>query len=182
MGESDSEEKTNEYRVVTSGLSKITELMSKITLAQSLENKLWLSFQTNPKKVFKLLRLGESAGKLDDNLTFFQWLNYVNMYRDKKGEDYFSDYGLFKLLKDSRPETELLTVLQSMKRIPDMKTRAESMQLYLFEASPSSHKLLNEMWLKSRENPEDVFRILNLAKADLGVKYPEFIQKCSKPT
>ncbi|GMF46870.1 unnamed protein product [Phytophthora fragariaefolia] len=42
------------------------------------------------------------------------------------------------------------------------------MQIYLFESSPHSRKLLNEPWLKSRESPENVFNMLHLSGARLN--------------
>ncbi|OWZ08754.1 RxLR effector protein [Phytophthora megakarya] len=143
----------------------MSKIIPRLEPTPAVVNKL-AKLKTNPKKAYKMLHLGKTIGKLDDNPTFLPWLQYINLYRNKWGDHTFPDDALLGLLKDTRPEDEVVALLQWMKHVPGMKTRAESMQLYLFEylSSSSTHKLMNEAWLQSRENPKNVFRVLNRAE------------------
>ncbi|OWZ07909.1 RxLR effector protein [Phytophthora megakarya] len=161
-------EDINEDRGGISELPKIGDIMSKILPrlepTPAVINKL-SKVETNPKKAYEMLRLGKDVGKLEDNPTFVPWLQYIKMYRNKRGEYYFSDDSLLTLLKETRPEREVVELLQWMKQVPGMKIHAETMQVYLFDypISTATRKLMNEAWLKARVRPRNVFTVLNRA-------------------
>ncbi|EGZ21213.1 hypothetical protein PHYSODRAFT_285572 [Phytophthora sojae] len=161
-------------RAYIPGLSPIVGALSKISpSAQELANKVWLKSRTNPALVFNMLRFGEAATKLDDNPRFLLWLNYVDMYRKLELRS-FSDEKIIHLLLKFQSEARLVSLSLSLREIPARKNLADLMQFYLVEGSASSRKLLNEAWLKSRETPQSVFKILRLDRARLPVdKLPD---------
>ncbi|POM69596.1 Secreted RxLR effector peptide protein [Phytophthora palmivora] len=144
-------EDEDEERIGISDLSKIAE---KLPLDA-------LKLGMNPKDVFTRLHFAEAGVKLDDNLEFIEWLHYISLYKASKGQTAFSDRTLFELLRQSKSEEELVTLFHSLRQIPAMKNIADTMQGMLFDRLPSSHKLMNEVWLKHQETPEEVFKILN---------------------
>ncbi|KUF89623.1 hypothetical protein AM587_10005895 [Phytophthora nicotianae] len=107
------------------------------------------------------------------------WLLYVNNYRAKRGgESWFSDNKLFDLLRKVRSEEELVILFQSLRKYPAIKNLADEMQAYMILSSASSHKLVNEAWLKSRESPLHVFESMRLGDETLEsfASSPLFIQ------
>ncbi|EGZ21190.1 hypothetical protein PHYSODRAFT_285571 [Phytophthora sojae] len=147
-------------RAYIPGLSPIAGAVSKISpSAQKLANKLWLQSKTDPELVFNVLHLGEAAAKLDNNPRFLLWLKYVDMYANLKFRS-FSDHQIVVLLRKSHSDEKLVTLSQSLRRIPARKNLAEMMQRYLIEDSASSRPLLIAAWRESLETPDEVFKIL----------------------
>ncbi|ETI34486.1 hypothetical protein L917_18166 [Phytophthora nicotianae] len=126
--------------------------------------KLALSMKVNPEVFYKRLRFSKAVGKLGDNPEFLAWLQYVLKYRAKTGDATFPLVRLLDLLRNTRPDRDLVELFQSLRRIEGMMNTADKMQIDLFERSPDAHRMMNEMWLKSRESPRDIFSILELNK------------------
>lgn len=144
-------------------LPKIAEQAAKILPSSfNLANKVWLKSLTDPRDVFKTLRLGEaSLTRLDDNPKFLQWLKYVTMYRAKREGPWFTDISALNLLRTTTPDAELVVLLQSIKLVSNMKKSAETMQRYVLETSaPAIHRWMHEVWLRGGETPQSVFNIL----------------------
>ncbi|OWY96392.1 RxLR effector protein [Phytophthora megakarya] len=148
----------------------ISSAIVKITYNQLLKTN------THPEKYFKRIRLAKANVKLEDNSGVAHWLHYVKLYRDKnRGDHWFTDEQIINLLRNSKPETELVSFFQSLRQIPDMETFADALQRSMVLNSASSHKVMNNVWLKSRETPEEVFNILRLKDKDFEDN-PLFIQ------
>ncbi|KAG6965467.1 hypothetical protein JG687_00005435 [Phytophthora cactorum] len=147
------EDKIKEERAGVPGMTKLDELAYKMALKTTID----------PMGIFKRLRVVKTGGKLDGNKEFILWLLYVNQYRTKRGGRFwFSDDKLFDLLRKTKSEEELVTLFQSLRQYQDIKYITDDMQAYMILSSASSHRLVNEAWLKSRETPEKVFNILRL--------------------
>ncbi|KAG6951305.1 hypothetical protein JG687_00013709 [Phytophthora cactorum] len=147
--------------------------MSKL---DDLAYKLALKNDMNPTDLFLHLRVVKTDGELQGNPKFIRWLQYAMKYRAKRGGEFrFSDEEIFDLLTKTKPEAELVVLFQSLRQVPGMKTLAENMQAYMVLSSASSHRLVNEAWLKSRETPQQVFKILRLQHKALDSN-PLFIQ------
>ncbi|KAG7388566.1 hypothetical protein PHYPSEUDO_012203 [Phytophthora pseudosyringae] len=114
-----------------------------------------------------MLRFNQAGAKLDETPAFHQWLKYVDMYRTKKGNHWFGDSDMVQLLQTAMREEDLVALLHSLRQVPRMKDHAETMQRFVFLDSKSNHRLMNGVWLKSHELPEEVYKILkkNLAGA-----------------
>ncbi|EEY64521.1 secreted RxLR effector peptide protein, putative [Phytophthora infestans T30-4] len=143
----------SEERAGVSGIAWLGNLASKWALKNT----------RNPMQIFKLLRTVKTGGKLEGDKEFVWWLLYVNRYRAKlQDKASFSDDKLFDLVRKLNSEEELVSLFQSLRHYPDIKNIADDMQAYLILSSASSHRLMNEAWLKFRETPEVVFNILRL--------------------
>ncbi|KAG2789940.1 hypothetical protein PC116_g27638 [Phytophthora cactorum] len=125
--------------------------------------------------MFHSLRVVKAGGKLNRNPEFIQWLQYVMKYRAKRGEFRFKDDTILDLLRKTKPEAELVTLFQSVRRVADMKIIADNLQVHMVLSSASSHRLVNDAWLKAGESPQQVYKILSLAGDSLD-NNPLFIQ------
>lgn len=132
----------------------------------SVANWLWLQSKTSPKDVWNALHLGETAAtRLDDNPKFWQWLEYVNMFRAKKGNHWFSDGDVFEILAKTTPQADLAVIFQALRAVPGMKNAATILQQYLFaSASSATRRWMNEVWLQAGESPQNVYTILRLSE------------------
>ncbi|OWZ20253.1 Avirulence (Avh) protein [Phytophthora megakarya] len=153
---------SKEERLTVPGLSNILVFAStsKVTSAKERKIAKWLQKDTKPDVVFNKLKLGRGKEKLDDSPLFRRWVQYVQMYQTKKRD--FSDYNMYMVLKQSNSEEKLVELFHSMRRYPEMKDLANTLQMKMYTWRPSSHKVMEEVWLKSRENPEEVFSILHV--------------------
>ncbi|POM64461.1 Secreted RxLR effector peptide protein [Phytophthora palmivora] len=143
----------NEERVTIPEASKTTKVFYKLLL----------KLDTPPKNLFNRLRLEDPGIKLGDNPVFLQWLQYVIKFQAKKGEDAFSNGQLYDLLQNIKTESELVNFFHSLRRKPNMKNLADTMQRYMVLDSASSHKVMNNAWFNSRETPMEVWNILRLS-------------------
>ncbi|ETK84288.1 hypothetical protein F441_10937 [Phytophthora nicotianae CJ01A1] len=156
----------NEEKAGILGSSKLTDLFIKLNAKKNV----------HPASIFQGLRVVKAGGKLDGNAEFIRWLWYVLEYRAKRGETAFTERELFSLLRQSkRTEEELVALSQSLRQVPGMKNIADEMQTYMILSSASSHRLMNEVWWRSRETPQQVFNILRLGDETLDDN-PLFIQ------
>ncbi|KAG3024821.1 hypothetical protein PC128_g8719 [Phytophthora cactorum] len=158
------------------GLEKIAASMQK-SLSGAWVSKA-LQEETYPVTVYNTLRLQEAGTKLDETPIFRQWQKYVETYRAKNAVTSFTDFDMFVLLQKTMPDENMVTLLHSLRKTPVMKDHADNMQRILFMMSKTSHKTMNTVWLQSRETPEEVFKILRLAKAPMGAfdETPELVQ------
>ncbi|KAF1787238.1 hypothetical protein GQ600_26923 [Phytophthora cactorum] len=76
-------------------------------------------------------------------------------YRAKRGEFRFKDDTILDLLRKTKPEAELVTLFQSVRRVADMKIIADNLQVHMVLSSASSHRLVNDAWLKAGEKLAD---------------------------
>ncbi|KAG3095598.1 hypothetical protein PI124_g16003 [Phytophthora idaei] len=107
-------------------LSKIAGAVAKVRpSAHNIANKMWLKFRTNPEVVFKELDLRKTGVKLANNPAFLQWVKYVDMYNAKKGNLWFSENSIFKLLQKSKPEAELVVFFHSLQQVRRMSNFAD---------------------------------------------------------
>ncbi|KAI9994230.1 hypothetical protein PInf_016798 [Phytophthora infestans] len=70
-----------------------------------------------------------------DASELIQGNRYVKAYRDGYQEKIFSDAQIARFLTEAKPqlaEWQFAILFQSLKGVPDLKTLAENMQLYLF--------------------------------------------------
>ncbi|POM78226.1 Secreted RxLR effector peptide protein [Phytophthora palmivora] len=156
------EEVHDEERVDTEGLaSRVAALTSRIFKSSSSpQNQVqrWMQYQFHPQELFGALRLGNAAARVDDNTNLLEWLRYIVAFRSKKGEQAFSDLDLYYLLLKTNSADELTTLFQSLNKTPGLTQLAASMQ-----------KLLSGSWvsksLRKMENPEDVYKMLQLESA-----------------
>ncbi|KAG6970676.1 hypothetical protein JG687_00002489 [Phytophthora cactorum] len=149
-------------------------LLLKTNSAQDLTT-LFRSLKDSPG----LEKIAAKAGtKLDETPIFRQWQKYVETYRAKNAVTSFTDFDMFVLLQKTMPDENMVTLLHSLRKTPVMKDHADNMQRILFMMSKTSHKTMNTVWLQSRETPEEVFKILRLAKAPMGAfdETPELVQ------
>ncbi|KAG6943587.1 hypothetical protein JG688_00017528 [Phytophthora aleatoria] len=113
----------------------------------------------NPTDFFLHLRAVKPGGELEGNPKFIRWLQYAMKYRAKRGRGLrFSDEEILDLLRKTKPEAQLVVLFQSLRQVPGMKTLAENIQACMVLSSASSHRLVNEAWLKSRETPSKFSR------------------------
>lgn len=147
----------------TPGLSKFASNIQE-SLSGAWVSKTLLK-ETSSKTAFEVLRLKEAGSKLDDTPVFHQWLKYVEAYRAKRGTVMFGDIDMFSLLQKTMPERELTTLFYSLRKVPNMKNNAETMQRFMFWKSKTSRKTMNDVWLKFREPPEEMFKVLRVAES-----------------
>ncbi|KAG3062086.1 hypothetical protein PI125_g24587 [Phytophthora idaei] len=162
----------------TDGEDKIKEVRAGIpgsSVIDTVAYTLALQLKRDPTDMFHSLRVVKAGGKLNGNPEFIQWLQYVMKYRAKRGEFRFKDDTILDLLRKTKPEAELVTLFQSVRRVPDMKTIADNLQVHMVLSSASSHRLVNDAWLKAGESPQQVYKILSLAGDSLD-NNPLFIQ------
>ncbi|OWY96336.1 RxLR effector protein [Phytophthora megakarya] len=144
------------------------------TSVGNLVNKAFLKLDMNPSGLFAMLNLAHARVKLDNNARFIQWFQYVLRYRQKELR-WFDDDKIFKLLQKSKSEDDLVTLFHNLRQVPELKNLADKMQRMLWK-SPSSHELMSQIWLKTSETPNEVFKILNLKSATLDVHNKKFLQ------
>ncbi|OWZ05004.1 RxLR effector protein [Phytophthora megakarya] len=118
----------------------------------------------NPDVLFDMLKLSAFGGKLDGSPLFSQWLKYVSTFREKR---YYDDYQMLDLFRKVMPEESVVTLLHSLRQVPGMKNQADTMLRKLFFDSKTSHKVINDVWLKAKVSPEEVFKILQLNQASM---------------
>ncbi|ETP25966.1 hypothetical protein F441_01227 [Phytophthora nicotianae CJ01A1] len=160
---------SGEERAGTSGFSH---------LADGIVAKMMKAAKMNPAKVFEQMRFGEASTKLSsNNNAFIEWLRYADNFMATKGTEQFSAHYLFNLFwKSGHSKEELIELFQSLSRVQGMKGLANTMQLHMFKASRDSRTLMNTMWLKALETPDEVFTTLRLADNALDDYYrPELI-------
>lgn len=151
--------------------------ISGIAMIDDLAYKWALKNTRDPMDAFQRLHVVKTGGKLEGNKEFIRWLQYVNRYkatrRVKFGED-----ELLSLLMKTRAEEELVSLFQSLRQYPDITKMASDMQASMILSSASSHRLINEAWLMSRETPGEVFKILRLGDNSISrlENNPLFIQ------
>ncbi|POM69177.1 Secreted RxLR effector peptide protein [Phytophthora palmivora] len=163
---------------IESGRSNDQERVGFPSVSQAIDKlayKALLKMNTEPENIFNKLRFAEANVNLNNNPAFIQWLQYVLKYRAKNDNFGFSNDYLFDILRNAKPEAELVTLFQSLRQVPGMKDLADTMQKYMILSSASSHRLMNDVWLKSRETPKEVFNILGLRNVELE-NNPLFIQ------
>ncbi|EEY59959.1 secreted RxLR effector peptide protein, putative [Phytophthora infestans T30-4] len=146
IGDQDKEERAQGKRI-----SAVTE---------NLAYKLGLKAQIKPEAFFTRIHFSETVGKLDDSTEFMRWLQYVLKYRNKMGETSFSDAKFAALLRNAKPDEEVLELLQSLRRVDGMKDLVDRLQTYLFKMYPSIHNMMNEAWLNTRQNPRELFNLV----------------------
>ncbi|KAF1776710.1 hypothetical protein GQ600_16397 [Phytophthora cactorum] len=83
-------------------------------------------FSRNPPAVFKILRLKYQT--LDSYPLFIQWLRYVKLYKAQP-----EDVQVLNILlkKKITSDTEIGTLFQSIKEIPDLEELAKILQTHL---------------------------------------------------
>ncbi|EEY61584.1 secreted RxLR effector peptide protein, putative [Phytophthora infestans T30-4] len=147
---------SGEERATTSSISRfgdevLIKLMKKVSM--------------NPTSVFNRLHFGEATTKFtSSSKAFIDWLQYANKFMATKGTEQFSTHHLFNLLWHSRQSNEdLINLFQTLSRVEGMKNLANTLQLYMFRAAKSSHKMMNTVWLQALETPSEVFTTLHLA-------------------
>ncbi|POM81355.1 RxLR effector family [Phytophthora palmivora] len=161
---------------IENGRSNDQERVGFPSVSQAIDKlayKALLKMNTEPENIFNKLRFAEANVNLNNNPAFIQWLQYVLKYRAKNDNFGFSNDYLFDILRNAKPEAELVTLFQSLRQVPGMK--ADTMQKYMILSSASSHRLMNDVWLKSRQTPTEVFNILGLRNMKLEGN-PLFIQ------
>ncbi|KAG6958827.1 hypothetical protein JG687_00009154 [Phytophthora cactorum] len=89
---------------------------------------------------------------------FLAWPRYMLQFRAKTGEDLFSNVKFLRLLREAKPDEEVLELLQSLRRVNGMKTLVDEMQAHLIKIYPS---MMNEAWLKFRESPKEIHSFLH---------------------
>ncbi|OWY99485.1 RxLR effector protein [Phytophthora megakarya] len=159
------DKRNNEERIGFSGLSKFVENQSV---------KVFLKMGTNPSELFTRLRLAKDGVKLDDNPVFIRWLQYVYQYREKSLKSFY-DEEIVDLLRNSKSDDELVTLFHNLRQVPEMKNLADKLQRTLLWISPTSNQMMNEVWLKNKQTPEEVFKILNLRDGPLDVENKVFL-------
>ncbi|KAG6974746.1 hypothetical protein JG688_00002891 [Phytophthora aleatoria] len=99
--------------------------------SHKLVNEAWLDSRETPQQVFKILRLKYQT--LDSNPLFIQWLRYVKLYKAQPEGASFSDVQVLNILlkKKITSDTEIGTLFQSIKEIPDLEL-AKSLQTHLY--------------------------------------------------
>ncbi|OWZ02319.1 RxLR effector protein [Phytophthora megakarya] len=117
----------------------------------------------SPALLFKTVGLGKESVKLDNNNpTFIRWLQYVKKYRATKDDEFaFVDNQLIKLLNGKLSESELVTLSVSLTKVSGLEDLSSSL-IRSLAWMESRHKLFNEAWLKAKESPDKVFKILEL--------------------
>ncbi|EEY59965.1 secreted RxLR effector peptide protein, putative [Phytophthora infestans T30-4] len=127
---------------------------------EKLAYKLALSLKMNPEIFFTGIRFSETVGKLNHSPEFMDWLRYVLKLRRKMGETSFSDAKFASLLRNAKPDEEILELLHAVRRVKGMKNLVDQLQTHLFQIYPSIHNMMNQAWLNSRESPKELFSLL----------------------
>ncbi|KAG2894475.1 hypothetical protein PC116_g10759 [Phytophthora cactorum] len=81
---------------------------------EKLAYKVTLILKVNPEVFFTRSRFSESVEKLDRNPEFLAWPRYMLQFRAKTGEDLFSNVKFLRLLREAKPDEEVLELLQSL--------------------------------------------------------------------
>ncbi|OWZ15843.1 RxLR effector protein [Phytophthora megakarya] len=149
----------NEDRVDTQTLSsKIPGLVSKLFRSSSTQDKTiirWLEAQKHPEEILKILNVGKSVAKRDDE-DLLQWLRYVVAFRNKKGQSAFTDLDLYSILRKTNSREELVKAFQSLEDVPDLRTLATNMQ-----KSMSGNTNINNF--QASVNPDVLFDMVQLS-------------------
>ncbi|KAF4044442.1 hypothetical protein GN244_ATG03149 [Phytophthora infestans] len=151
---------TNETRFGDQDKEERAQGKRRSAFTEKLTYKLALKMQVKPEDFFTRIRFSETVGMLDDSTEFMSWLQYVLRYRSKMGETSFSDAIFAALLRNAKPDEEVLELLQSLRRVDGMKGLVDRLQTHLFETYPSMHNLMNGAWLHSRQNPRELFNLV----------------------
>lgn len=130
-------------------LDKTTWKLRKVDM--KLSNKIWISWGKDPDYIFKYLKLIKTGEKIDETKKVIQWFRFVKDYRSAKGEGWFPDYRIYTLLLKAAQESNLATLFQSLKQIPDVKSLAETMQKYQFKR-----------WIDLGNNPVSIVKLLGI--------------------
>lgn len=147
----------------TPGMTKIGASMEKSLSGNWIRKA--LEQDTYPTIVYNTLRLKDAGTKLDDTPMFRQWLEYVEKYWNKNAGAFFGDTQMLTLFQKTMTEEEdIIKLVHMLRNNPGMKSHADKLERYLLLTSESSHKTMADVWLKARETPEEVFRILRLAE------------------
>ncbi|KAG3244683.1 hypothetical protein PI124_g10547 [Phytophthora idaei] len=150
--------KMNEASTDDQGKEERAQLRRISALTEKLAYKVALILKVNPEVCFTRIRFSESVEKLDRNSEFLAWLRYMLQFRAKTGEDLFSNVKFLRLLREAKPDEEVLELLQSLRRVDGMKTLVDEMQAHLVKIYPF---MMNEVWLKFRESPKEIYSFLH---------------------
>ncbi|POM71278.1 Secreted RxLR effector peptide protein [Phytophthora palmivora] len=121
-----------------------------------------LAKETNPMVVFNSLNLQKAGKHLDEVPMFYQWLEYVNLYRLQRRDESFGDPYMLHLFQKAMSDNDAVTLVHKIRQVPGMKDSADTMQYLLFLNSEATHKQMINTWLQSGLHPEEVFKILRL--------------------
>ncbi|OWY94092.1 Avirulence (Avh) protein [Phytophthora megakarya] len=120
-----SEERVN-FQGVATGLSeKIKKLLQKLS------NMFYRIRGKTPSDVINSL-LASRNWVGNENKKLIKWFRFAKSYRKAKGISDGEIYALLKPIQIQR-ESQLATLFQSMKSIPDLKNMGETMQMYQFK-------------------------------------------------
>ncbi|KAG6965400.1 hypothetical protein JG687_00005442 [Phytophthora cactorum] len=109
-------------------LSNIVALASKAS--PSATNKLLLSVNKRPDKMFNLLGLGKG---LDSTSKLRQWLRYTEKYKAKHGGGGFTDSWVISLLLEKTTDIDLALLIPSIKNVADLKTFGAKLESSLYQ-------------------------------------------------
>ncbi|OWZ21888.1 RxLR effector protein [Phytophthora megakarya] len=128
----------------------------------------WIKAQVHPTDLYATLRLAETSTNLEHASNFNLWLKYVDMYRAKKGNSWFWDSEMVGLFRNTMPDDDVVRLIHILRQNPGMKDHADRMQIYMFTQAKDTRKTIIDAWLRTNENPMEVFNILQLKNAHIG--------------
>ncbi|OWZ02969.1 Avirulence (Avh) protein [Phytophthora megakarya] len=134
-----SEERVN-FQGMATGLSeKIKKLLQKLS------DMFFRIRGKTPNNVLNRL-VASKSWEGNENQKLLEWFRFVERYRKVKE---FPDAEMYALLKPIQTESQLATLFQSMKSIPDLKNMGETMQMYQFK-----------LWKDRKETLKSVKKLL----------------------
>lgn len=113
-----------------------------------------------PAYLFRNIFYANAWSKINDSKRTLIWFRFTKAFRDKKGGESFSDEEIYKLLKTKVDANALAITFESLKRIPDLKNPAESLQMYQFK-----------QWIKLGEVPDHIKAVFSIPR--LAIAKPE---------
>ncbi|KAL3663567.1 hypothetical protein V7S43_011454 [Phytophthora oleae] len=145
-----------------------TKLFMTSTSSHDAMNQVWLASRESPKEVFGILNIGKRS--LKDNPMAIQWLKYIKRYRAKIGDSAFSDSEAVLFVMEATYSVQAQkfgVLLQSFKKIPDLKILAENMQTSLFRQWIDVKKLTPDELGSLMVSPHGSWKtVLRLPKSD----------------